>query len=382
MAFKTYLSIRPVPRLEYLIEFLKSVREGYDREDARRRIQQIRDEFEKQKAKALGKKKPRPVRGAAIVPQCEKMTAQLRFAARTADGWKLTPDGEQLLSDAAEDPNDFPGEAVKTTLTARLWQVYPRFGKIILAILRQPNGKMDLPMRSEAGSFREAIQQQYQVDCDALTFYVIRELGTQLELLNWYVVETEGRRQQRVYAIACVATLSWLEKLADQPPRTNSPLDACLDRIGSDIGALTLEDGLYQPHTLLNTSLASIAQAKGYLFIEAGGDWVFVDRHHEVEMAALEQELWRCYLEKVDYRPLFPVLYPELRNEVCYQLRLPDKTFDQNLLRLIEKPQRLRIYPSGGTLNYASNLAHLHKYLPPQTSHKHFMIYLKIEQLE
>lgn len=380
MRLKTYLRIPRVPRLEYLLEFLKSIREGYNREDARRRVQRIREEFEAEKARALGKKKPRPVRGASIVRECEKMGLQLRFAARSAGGWSLTTDGDELLKHCPEDLKDFPREEIKTTLISRLWQVYPRFGRTILAILHQQDGKMDLPMRSAAGSFRDTIRQEYQLDADVLTFNMIREIGTQLELLNWYVIEDDGRRRQRVYAIACVATLTSFEELDGQPARTESPLDACLQEIGLEIGALTIDEGVYRPHTLLNITPVSAAKTRGYLVIEAQGDYVFIKRHRKVDVGKLEEVLWKTYLEKVSYRPLFPILYPELRNEVCHRLRLPDRTFDRVVLGLIESPRRLRIYPSGGILDYASNLAHLHKYLPPKTSHGHFMTYLKIHR--
>lgn len=76
MAYKTYLGIRRVSRLEYLIAFLGSVRDGYDREDARRHIQKILQGVEIEKAKALGKKKARPVSGASLLPECEKMAVE------------------------------------------------------------------------------------------------------------------------------------------------------------------------------------------------------------------------------------------------------------------------------------------------------------------
>lgn len=382
MRLKAYLGIRRVPRLEYLVEFLKSVREGYNREDARRRVQRIQEELEAEKAKVLGKKKPRPVSGASIVPECEKMALQLRFSVRSGGDWTLTPDGEQLLNYSAQDPKDFPSDTIRTMLITRLWEVYPRFGQTILAILRQQDGKVELPMRSAAGSFRDRIRQKYRLDCDVVTFNMIRELGTQLELLNWYVIEAEGERLQRVYVISCVATLGSFDKLAGQPPRTDSPLAACRHEIGLEIGALSIDEGVYRPYTLPTAATVSAAKTKGYLVIKSHGDYVFIKRLRQVDVEELEQALWETYLEKVGYRPRFPILYPELRNEVCHRLRLPDRTFDRVVLGLIERPRRLRIYPSGGILDYASNLAHLHKYLPPRTSHGQFMIYLNIDRVK
>lgn len=383
MAYKTYLGIRRVSRLEYLIAFLGSVRDGYDREDARRHIQKILQGVEIEKAKALGKKKARPVSGASLLPECEKMAVQLRFAARTDGHWALTPDGHQLINDLPDrKAKDFPGEKAKATLITRLWQVYPRFGQMILAILGQPEGEMILPARSADGSFGAAIYEKYGLDCDILTFKMIRELGTQLGLLNWYIVKERGKQLQRVYSIACVAMLRCFEEVDGHPRRSETRLDICLNEIGLDIGALTCSGETYVAHSLFKSSLLPVAEAKGYLVVETEDDCAFIKRRRDVSTQELEQVLWETYLERVNYRPRFPVLYPELRNDVCRRLRLPDGTFDGIIQELIETPQRLLIYPSGGTLDYARNLAHMHKYLPPKTQRGHFMIYLKIDRVK
>jgi len=373
MVHKTYRAIRRVPRLEYLIAVLESVRDGYSREDARRGIQAIQDDFEMEKARVLGKQKPRPASGASTVPECEKMALQLRLATRINGRWELTLDGQQLLK-------DFPSEQANATLLTLLWQVYPRFGQMILTILSQPEGEVILPARSTAGSFGKAMRQKYNLNCDILTFKMIRELGTKLGLLNWDLVEEDGEQYQRVYAIACVAALKYFEALSGHPRRAGTPLDDCVHEIGLDIGALTFDNEVYNAYTLLNPTLIPTAHAKGYLVIETQDDCAFIKKREQVDIKELEQTLWEVYLEKVKYRPLFPALYPELRNAACHRLRLADSLFDRAILELIDNPRRLDIYPSGGILNYASNLAHMHKYLPPKTSRGHFVIYLKIDR--
>lgn len=380
MGFKTYLRIRTVSRLEYLVEFLKSVDAGYDREDARHRIWRIQEDFEVRKAKVLGKQKPRRIRGASIVPECERMALQLKFAVRANNHWSLTPDGERFLESLPMDLEDFPSGEARKTLITRLWQIYPRFGQTVLAILSQPEGEMVLPLRSAAGSFREIIKQKYQLDYDVLIFNMIREIGTQLELLNWHIIDTEDRQLQCVYAIVCAATLSHFEGLDGHPLRTETPLDICLRDIGLDIGALTIQKGAYAAHTLLSLAPMRNARSKGYLVIDLQSDCVFIQPHGEVDVNELEQVLWEMYLEKVDYRPRFPALYPELRNAVCRHLRISDKTFDRVVKELIKSPQRIRIYPSGGVLDYASPMAHRYKYIPPITLSGRFMTYLKIDR--
>jgi hypothetical protein len=78
--------------------------------------------------------------------------------------------------------------------------------------------------------------------------------------------------------------------------------------------------------------------------------------------------------------PMSPVLYPSLRNQVCAAQRISDQAFDRHLIALIRQPKRLKIHPSDGTLNYAANLAHIGKFLPPQTSEGNFIVYLKLER--
>jgi hypothetical protein len=99
-----------------------------------------------------------------------------------------------------------------------------------------------------------------------------------------------------------------------------------------------------------------------------------------VSSADFEQGLWRDYLKLSDMIPMSPVLYPTLRNRVCAALAISDQVFDHQLFLLIKNPQRLDIHPSDGTLNYAAHLAHIGKFLPPQTSEGNFIVYLKIER--
>jgi len=106
---------------------------------------------------------------------------------------------------------------------------------------------------------------------------------------------------------------------------------------------------------------------------------VFI-KDHRVTPADFEQTLWREYLKLADMIPMSPVLYPSLRNQVCAELGISDQAFDCHLIALIRQPQRLSIHPSDGTLNYAANLAHIGKFLPPQTSEGNFIVYLKIER--
>jgi hypothetical protein len=378
MAAKDFRRIPRVPRLEYLVELLRGVREGYNPEDVRRRAQRIRDDFEAEKARALGRQNPRTVSGAITVSEAEKMAVQMGLARRRGAQWSLTLDGEALLAHCPEDPRGFLGDDARRLLVPRIWQTYPRFGETLLTIRAQPDATIDLPMRSGKGAFREAIEDKYGLTYDLLTFIMVREMGTQLELLNWYVLEETTPRRQRVYLVADIVLLG---EVAREPVATNSagsrsPL--WQDLASAAAGAVSDPD-LVTPCDV--GGLRATVRARGDIVVDAVGDCAVIRPRADVDLGAFEQALWEVYLRKVDFRLLIPALYPELRNEVCLRLKIPDRLFDRVLLDLIDHPRRLRIFPSGGELGYASNLAHLHKYLPPKTARGHFMVYLKVDRV-
>jgi len=351
-----FMRIPRVQRLEYLRAFLTSFSNGnLDEEEATKAIQREMAYFELEKAKALGRKRPRESKGTSTLPECLKMARHLALIDRFH---RLTADAACAL-----DPKQS-----RAFLLGRIWQCYPRFRQLLLLV--RNSGQLDLPFYARGDAFRQEMRSQDDLEFDHLTVQTVRDLATQLELVNWY--PTEDRRQI-IYPVACVTTFTEIVALAGLPIATETYAQQCCHHCGLDLNLLTIRNDHYE----LSGGIALDVQ--GYLIMQTGSDQVFV-KNHEVPLERFEQVLWKEYLGLSDMRPYFPVLYPNLRNWVCATLRISDRLFDRLLLSLIREPQRLIIYPSGGVLNYAANLAHLGKFLPPKTSQGNFIVYLKMDR--
>ena len=353
---RTHLGVPRVQRLEYLVAFLESYGGGeFDEKQAQRDIQQKIHYFEVEKANALGRQRPRTPKGTSTLRECKKLSRHLRLIDRFN---RLTPDAAQVL-----DPNQRI-----VFLLERMWQVYPRFGQLVLAV--RDAERMGLPMYESEDAFRQASGSRYNLEFDSLTFETIRDLATQLGLINWYPTE---KRNQSIYPVASVVTFAEIAYLAGCPVENDTFVQRCRHQTAIDLNLLVVRDGRYEAH------LHSDVMNQGYVVLQTESDRVFI-KNHIIVPEDFEQILWQEYLGLSKMRSRFPVLYPELRNKVCAALRISDQVFNQQILSLIRQPQRLNIYPSGGVLNYAANLAHLGKFLPPKTAQGNFIIYLKIER--
>jgi hypothetical protein len=252
-------------------------------------------------------------------------------------------------------------------LLQSLWQIYPRFSQVVMAA--RDAGQLDLPFYNW-DEFRRQGNNLHGLDMDRKNFEIMRDFATQLGLINWY--PTENKRQV-VYPTACVATRSELICLAGSPVSQESASHNCLFAIALEAGILSIRDHNYQ------VSMNPNPLSQEYLDLPIGPDQIYI-KDHNVMLADFEQSLWQEYLYLTDRIPMSPVLYPSLRNRVCAALALSDQVFDHQLYLLIKNPHRLDIHPSDGTLNYSAHLAHIGKFLPPQTSEGNFIVYLKIER--
>ncbi len=231
-------------------------------------------------------------------------------------------------------------------------------------------------------SFNEAISTNYDYFCDAISFKIIREIGSELGLLNWYILEeSKGKGKihlQRVYAIVCIATLKTLELLNDQTLDIETFSDYCLGKLVREVGGRIAKQGEFQNIQGWSDKFDWLDETRKSIAFAALNGLYFVTPFQNPGIDQFEEYLWKTYLDLVKNRPLFPVVYPVLRNEVCYRLRITDETFDQFLKELIKAPKRIRVYPSAGILDYSGDLAHLHKHLPPPNEAGQFMTFLKI----
>jgi hypothetical protein len=325
---KTYLRVAYVRRPEYLIALLESFQDdSFDEKLAEQLIRQTIYSFAVEKAKALGRQRPRVQQGASTLQECIRLAMDLRLIDRNK---RRTADAYRILNESERRP----------LLLERMWETYPRFSQVVL--LARDYGQLDLPLYDwEAASGQEVID-KYGLGLARFQFDILREFTTYLGLLNWH---PSARNRQIVYPVATVVLRSEIssEHLTEQEDKTSIP----------DSGE--------------------------YLTLNVGTEQVFV-KEHSVSTDDFEQSLWGTYLALTDMRARFPILYPELRNRVCASLRISDQAFDREVLSLIEKPNRLNIYPSGGILSYSANLAYLGKLLPVKNPQGDFITYLKIDR--
>ena len=338
---QTYLSVPRLHRLEYLDALLNSYEgEIYDETRARQAIQQKILDYEKKKAQALRRQRPRTCEGASTLAECLEMALQLDLIDRKK---RLKPKAFQVLNPASR----------RAFLLQSLWQSYSRFCQVVLAARNA--GQLDLPFY-DWDEFRKKGGDLHGMDMDRKNFEIMRDFATQLGLLNWY--PTENSRQV-VYPTACVATRSELIFLAGNPARQDSGAHNCLQMVALEVGILTIREDKYQ------VSINPYPLSQEYLTLQIGSDQIYI-KDHAIALADFEQSLWQEYLFLSDMIPMSPVLYPSLRNRVCAALTISDQVFDQHLYLLIKNHHRLDIHPSDGTLNYSAHLAHIGKFLPPQ----------------
>jgi hypothetical protein len=352
---QTYLSIPRLHRLEYLEALLHSYSDGeFDEERAKLAVQREIQEFEQKKARALRRQRPRTSEGTSTLAECLEMARHLGLI--DSKGW-LKPKAAQVL-----DP-----DRRRHTLLMSIWQTYPRFSQIVLTV--RDAGQLELPFYNW-DKYRKEGGDLHGLNMDRKNFEITRDFATQLGLINWYPTET---RRQIVYPVACVATQSEILWMAGSSRPQKMPPHQCRHVIALETGLLAVYEDCYEVGG--GTELIP----PDYLVLQIMTDRVFI-RDHDVDAAEFEQTVWREYLRLADMIPMSPVLYPSLRNQVCNDLRISDQVFDRQLISLIKQPHRLNIHPSDGTLSYAANLAHIGKFLPPQTSEGNFIVYLKMER--
>jgi hypothetical protein len=350
-----YLSVPRINRLEYLDILLQSYQDDFlDETKARQAVQHKIQEFEQNKARALRQHRLRSREGVSTFLECLELAQQMGLIDRFK---RMKSGGRSVLDPTLR----------RSFLLERIWQTYPRFSQIVLTV--RDFGQLDVPFhnwdkeRKLGGEF-------YGLNMDRNNFEILRDFAFQLGLLNWYPTEN-GR--QLVFPTACVVTQSELTALIGCPTIQETYAQRCQYSTALELGILNAEGGNY--HVTNNDFVPN----RAYLILHPDFERVFI-KDHKVPREDFEQALWRNYLQLSDMVPMSPVLYPPLRNQVCAELRIGDQAFDQQLKILIREPQRVNIHPSDGTLNYAANLSHLSKLLPPQTSEGNFIVYLKIER--
>jgi len=331
-----------VRRIAYLRALLAVAGKGECTKDqAREAVLEVVKSLDAAKAAALGRRVPKPPKADQLVEQCIQMTTRLGLLERRGSSLRSTPSGTTLLN---RDGNDLQ------LYFQLLYLTFPLFRILVTSICERSEGYL-VPQSRYGGLFaREAREQGLELD--QMTFEVVRDLATDLFVLNWRPspISKDGVDYLNVYAVGKARTKA--------------------DRFGE---AFTDETAIQDSATNGSGYIAPV-----YAVNEASNEeWVFVG--NVVAIQDFEQALWRHYLRLTDQVPRFPVLYPDLRDAVCETLRIPDSHFDASIKELMRRPYRLEIYPAEGVLDYSSKAAITYKHVPPRTTAGQFMTFLKID---
>lgn len=332
-------------RLAYLRALLSSARgQEFTRDEARESILRVVWGLDADKAAALGRKTPKLPKGEQLLEQCVQMATRLGLVERVPVALRVTDLGEEVVR---------RGERGDLAILFQLlWGTFPQFREVVAAICASGSSFV-LPVSRYEGRFDEAARKE-RLHVDHMTFEVSRDLATDLLLINWRPVFEDDGEYQKVYAAGTLSTTETRKTECADPPIQ-------LPNAGRHIPA----GGYVAPM---------------YVASEGSGCRVFTGRSVDIE--AFERILWRVYLRATGGVPRFPVLYPELRDAVCEELRITDLHFDVSLRTLIGNPRRLDIYPAEGLLDYSAKAAITYKQVPPRTGAGQFMTFLKLDRRE
>jgi hypothetical protein len=365
-----YKRIPPVFSLEYLRVFLKVIdKEGYDRKAIRNAIFNERLKFEEEKFKAIGKGyRLKTVKSERLVENCYQLSAKIGLLQRTNGGVMLSDEAREFLS------HDVTYPKTKSMFLGKLFNTYIPANEVYTCIRKQAKNELLLPMGKETALFK-SFADKYQLNVDKIQFAVVRDLLTQLEILNWRE-RKNGDRMQKVYLIANVLKLSNILDFVSQAPTLIANENLLINRFLTEI----TEEGKFHVDKKSPTEIVKQAETKGYVAmrLEENGDFLLI-KTSTVNGIEFEGVLWKEYLKISDYKSSYPVYYSELRDNVCEVLRMSDKTFDSFILRMINKPHQytVKLHPGGGPMPPRRGLSSMLKVLPPKTGSDEYITFIK-----
>ena len=219
-------------------------------------------------------------------------------------------------------------------LLKSLLETYLSFQQVVSAIDSANGHEVVLPSTTVKEIFSERAS-RYGISVDLWTFEIVRDLCSQLEVLNWHADAIDGSRMQRVFS-------------------------TCAIRDDMGVNYETQNSSFPVRATILGRKVA-------------------IERNSP-EFGNFRDILWNEYLKITNYVPRKPVFYSGLRSKVCYALRISDKTFDQFTARLLEKDDKYLLLAAGGSLPFSRDSAGMLKSLPPQTSRGQYIVYLKMDE--
>jgi hypothetical protein len=318
-----------VKRVEYIFDVLDTVNIGYSREAAEAKLAERKRSFEVEKARAVGRGNPftaRLKKAARLAEFCETLCRQTGLIESRSGVYHLTDDGKHALrmSSGGIEPDSL--------LLECLLRTYPSFQQVIGAINTANGCEVVLPSTKLRALYGEYAA-RYGISVDMWTFDIVRDLTSQLGVLNWFPDSVGGLRMQRVFMASNISP--------DENP--------------------TAGVAVFRAHAVI------------------GSKKVVIERKLP-DFSSFKITVWNEYLKITKYVPKRPVFYSDLRTKVCYALRIADKVFDRLARRLIEKDDEYLLLAAGGSLPYSRDSAGMLKSLPPRTPRGQYMVYLKMDE--
>jgi hypothetical protein len=318
-----------VKRVEYILDLLETVNAGYSREAAEAKLAERKRSFEVEKARAVGRGNPftaRLKKAGRLAEFCETLCRQTGLVESRSGVYHVTEYGEHILRMFSE------GIEPDALLLESLLRTYPSFLQVISAINFAEGREVILPSTKLRALYAEYAK-RYGISVDMWTFDIVRDLTSQLGVLNWFPDSVAGLRMQRVFMAS---------------------------KIGYD-GSSAAGAGGFPAHAVMD------------------GKEVVIERNVP-DFSSFKDTVWNEYLKITNYVPKRPVFYSDLRSKVCYALRISDKVFDKLAGRLMEKDEKYLLLAAGGSLPYSRDSAGMLKSLPPRTPRGQYMVYLKMDE--
>ncbi len=303
-----------VRRLDYINDYMEGVKKGLDKEELEERLVDTKKRLETEKALAVGRGNPfrkNINKTSNLTYDCKRITVAMQLI--EDEPIMLTELGEKYLQSSDLER--------KTIICEAYSKAYPHFGELLKTL--QKHGTMVLPMRN-IPAFRPEIQ-KYGLDMHQVAFDTVRDLATDVGLVNWYTKGSAEERRQFVYLVC--------------------------------------------------SQVDTFSEAHYTLYFRT--EQVYL-KSNKVSINNFRDTLWDNYLERVNGILGAPVFYSELRMYVCYDLKISDSEFNKQILGLFEDDEKLNVIWSQGTLPRKRDSASMLKNLPPKNDDGNYIIYLKI----
>lgn len=365
-----YKRVPAVFSLEYLRVFLNVIeKEGYNRQAIRKAIFNERVKFEKEKFKAIGRGyRLKTVKSEHLVKNCYQLSRQIGLLKRINNDVQLSKEAREFLNAGFAHPK------TKSMLLSKLLETYIPFSEVLFCLRNQPKREFVLPLAKEIGLFKR-VAERYRLKVNEIQFKVVRDLLTQLEILNWREKKNK-ERIQKVYLIVSLLKLSEVINFVSQHSKITDIENLQMKKFIEEV----TEGGKFSIKEMSSDGILEKAEEKGYVLIrfQETRDFLFI-KNFSVSNFDFEETLWREYLKMSDYKSNYPVYYSELRDNVCERLRISDKTFDGFIKRMINKPYEyaVKLHPAGGPMPPRRGLSSMLKALPPKTGSDEYITFIK-----